>query len=340
MKVLVTGGGGFLGSAILDRLADVAEERRSFSRGAYPELEAKGITHHRGSLTDLDALRAASKGVDVIFHTAALPGAWGKYQTYFDANVLGSRHVLQAARENGVRAIVHTSTPSVVHADEGIQGADESMPLSTHFLAHYPKTKAIAEVEMLSASCADLKICALRPHLIWGPGDRHLIPRLAQRALSGRLKMIGPPAPMVDSCYIDDAAEAHYLAAVDLLDPGKSAGKAYFISQGEPWPIDELTQQLLASVGVDWQKRYVSRSIAYAAGVVCETWFRFFGIRREPPMTRFIASQLSTDHWYCIDAAKRDFGFAPARTIADALDELRKAVDTSAYVVQKPPGEG
>ena len=337
MKALVTGGGGFLGGAILDRLSDVAEERRSFSRGAYPDLAAKGITHYQASLTDLDALREASKGVDIIFHTAALPGAWGKYETYFDANVVGSRNVLQAAKDNGVRAIVHTSTPSVVHADEGIQGADESLPMATHFLAHYPKTKAIAEAEMLSASTPELKICALRPHLIWGPGDRHLIPRLAQRAQAGRLKMIGPPAPTVDSCYIDDAAEAHYLAALDLLGEGKSAGKAYFISQGEPWAIDELTQQILASVGVDWQKRYVSRSVAFTAGRLCELWFRTFGIQREPPMTRFIASQLSTDHWYCIDAAKADFGFVPSRTIGDALAALRASVDAGRYEVVAPP---
>ena len=337
MKVLVTGGGGFLGGAILDKLADIATERRSFSRGAYPELAKKGVTHFQGSLTDVAALQEAAAGVDVIFHTAALPGAWGKYETYFDANVVGSRNVLQAAVHQGVKAIVHTSTPSVVHADEGIQGADESMPLSKHFLAHYPETKAIAEAEMLAASSPNLKICALRPHLIWGPGDRHLIPRLVQRAQSGRLKMIGPPSPTVDSCYIDDAAEAHYLAALDLLGAGKSAGKAYFISQGEPWSIDDLTQQILASVGVDWSKRYVSRRLAFLAGRLCEFWFRTFRIEREPPMTRFIASQLSTDHWYCIDAAKADFGFEPSRTIADALAELRVSVDEGRYEVVSPP---
>lgn len=337
MRVLVTGGGGFLGGAILDQLEGVASERRSFSRGAYPSLVAKGITHFQGSLGDLDAVRRAVQGVDLIFHTAALPGAWGPYELYFEANVIGSRHILQAARESGVKAIVHTSTPSVVHADEGIRGADESIPLSTHFLAHYPKTKAIAEQEMLSASDDTTKICALRPHLIWGPGDRHLIPRLVQRADQGRLKMIGPPIPRVDSCYIDDAAVAHVLAAKDLLSIGRSAGKAYFISQGEPWALDELTHEILAAVGVDWQKRYVNQTVARLAGSLCELWYRMLRLESEPPMTRFIASQLSTDHWYNIQAAKRDFGFEPSRSMSEALRELRSAFERGEYHPAAPP---
>ena len=212
MKVLVTGGAGFLGSAILDQLEDVAAVRRSFSRGTYPHLAERGIEHVSGCLSDYASVSQAVAGVDVIFHTAALPGAWGTYQSYFEANVIGSRNILKAAKEHGVKAIVYTSTPSVVHADEGIRGANESMPIATHFLAHYPKTKAIAEQEMLSASTDALPICALRPHLIWGPGDRHLIPRLVARAQQNRLKMIGPPSPMVDSCYIDDAARISHFS--------------------------------------------------------------------------------------------------------------------------------
>ena len=242
MRALVTGGGGFLGGAILGQLYEYASVRRSFSRGNYPELTAKGVEHFQGSLTDYDALQKAVEGMDVVFHTAALPGAWGHYDTYFQANVVGSRNVVKAALAHGVKAIVYTSTPSVVHADEGIRGAEESMPLSTHFLAHYPSTKAIAEQEMLGANCESLRVCALRPHLIWGPGDRHLIPRLVSRAQQGRLRMIGPPSPVVDSCFIDDAARAHVLAAQDLLNQGQSSGRAYFISQGEPWRIDELTR--------------------------------------------------------------------------------------------------
>lgn len=323
MKVLVTGGGGFLGGAILQQLAGKATVRRSFSRGRYPELAAQGIDHFQGSLSDYDAVDKAVAGMDVVYHTAALPGAWGSFDSYFQANVIGSRHILRAAQAHGVKAIVYTSTPSVVHADEGIRGADESLPLSTHFLAHYPHTKAIAEQEMLAASSGALRICALRPHLIWGPGDRHLTPRLIARAEQGRLRMIGPPSPVVDSCYIDDAARAHILAAEDLVDVGRSAGRAYFISQGEPWPIDELTRSILDAVGVKWSPRYVSRRTALFVGQLCEWAYRILRIRREPPMTRFIASQLSTDHWYNISAAKRDFGFEPTGSIKERLAQLK-----------------
>jgi 2-alkyl-3-oxoalkanoate reductase len=324
LKVLVTGGGGFLGGAILRQLADKATVRRSFSRGDYPELADQGVVHLQGSLSDYAAVHAAVEGMDVVYHTAALPGAWGSFDTYFQANVVGSRNILKAARAHGVKAIVYTSTPSVVHADEGIRGADESIPLSTHFLAHYPHTKAIAEQEMLAANSNDLRICALRPHLIWGPGDRHLIPRLVDRARRGRLRMIGPPSPVVDSCYIDDAASAHILAAEDLLDTGRSSGRAYFISQGEPWAIDELTRSILDAVGVEWVPRYVSRRTARLAGALCEWVYRLLRIRREPPMTRFIASQLSTDHWYDISAAQRDFGFEPTGSIKERLAQLKR----------------
>ena len=323
MKVLVTGGGGFLGGAILAQLEGRADVRRSFSRGSYPELTAQGVEHHQGSLSDYEAVQSAVKGMDVVYHTAALPGAWGSFEAYFQANVVGSRNVVKAALAHGVKAIVHTSTPSVVHADEGIRGADETMPLSTHFLAHYPETKALAEQEMLAASADALRICALRPHLIWGPGDRHLIPRLAARAQKGRLRMIGPPSPVVDSCYIDDAARAHILAATDLLGAGRSAGRAYFISQGEPWPIDELTRSILDAVGIEWSPRYVSKGTARFIGQLCEWVYRALRIRREPPMTRFIASQLSTDHWYDISAAKRDFGFEPSASVKECLALLK-----------------
>lgn len=331
MRALVTGGGGFLGGAILRQLTDLASVRRSFSRGSYPELTAQGVDHYQGSLDDYEALEQAVAGMDVIFHTAALPGAWGHFDRYFQANVVGSRNVVKAAIAHGVKAIVYTSTPSVVHADEGIRGADESMPLSSHFLAHYPRTKALAEQEMLAANCETLRICALRPHLIWGPGDRHLIPRLVSRAQQGRLRMIGPPSPVVDSCFIDDAARAHILAAKDLLHEGRSCGRAYFISQGEPWGIDELTRGILDAVGIDWTPRYVSKGMARFVGQLCELVYGVLRIKSEPPMTRFIASQLSTDHWYDISAAKRDFGFEPSASIKSCLAQLK-----STHAAQEP----
>ena len=334
MKVLVTGGGGFLGSAILDECQDWATELRSFSRGEYPTLAERGVQHIQGDLTDLDALKRSFDGIDVVFHTAALPGAWGRYNRYFDANVVGSRNVLKAAQHCGVKAIVHTSTPSVVHANEGIAGAGEELPLAEHFLAHYPKTKAIAENEMLMASSETLPICALRPHLIWGPCDRHLIPRLVARARSGRLRLVGPNSPTVDSCIIFDAARAHVLAAKTLLKPAPAcAGKAYFISQNEPWPIDRLVCEILNAVGERWRPRYISPSLAYGLGRFFEISYRLLMIEKEPPMTRFIASQLSTDHWFDVSAAKRDFGFIPEFSIEAGLRMLSEAVASGHYSV-------
>ena len=323
MTVLVTGGGGFLGRAIVEALLAEGEIVRSYSRRRYPELEAMGVTCIQGDLSDQGALEAAADGCTTVFHVAALPGIWGAYETYYSTNTLGTRHVIEACRKLRVSKLVYTSTPSVVHGGDDIEGADESLPYPAHFEAPYPETKALAEREVLAANCAELSTVALRPHLIWGPGDNHLLPRIMERAKTGRLRFLGPPSPLVDSTYIVDGARAHILAAKALGPNSACAGKAYFISQGEPWPADRLINGLLAAVGMRPVARYLPPGFALILGAIFELVYRVFRITAEPPMTRFLAKQLSTAHWYDISAAERDFGFVPAFSISSALNELR-----------------
>lgn len=323
MRVLVTGGGGFLGSAIARRLAARGDEVHSFSRGRYPELEAVGIHCHQGDITDAASLRNAARDCDVICHVAAKPGIWGSYQSFFDTNVLGTRNVLAICRDLGIRRLVHTSSPSVVFDGKDMEGVDESVPYPDHFEAAYPKTKAIAEREVLAASDNNLATVALRPHLIWGPGDNHLIPRLLARAKAGALRRIGSGNPKVDSVFVDNAADAHVLA-VDRLHPGSPiAGKAYFITQDEPMPIWDLINAILATADLPPVQRSVPTGAAVAVGAVLEVVHRLLPMLGEPRMTRFLARELSTAHWFDISAAKRDLGYVPHISTEEGLARLK-----------------
>src|SRR4051794_17293862 len=245
MNVLVTGGGGFLGGAIVRRLAARGDAVRALSRGGYPGLRAMGVALVQGDLADPAAVARAAEGCAVVFHVAAKAGIWGPFAEYHRSNVAGTRNVIAACRACGVRRLVFTSSPSVVFDGRDMEGVDESVPYPRHYETAYPATKAEAERLVRAANGDDLATVALRPHLIWGPGDTNIVPRIIARAKSGRLRRIGRRVNLVDSTYIDDAAEAH-LRAADRLVPGAPiAGRAYFLSQGEPWPLWELVNRIL-----------------------------------------------------------------------------------------------
>ncbi len=323
MKALVTGGGGFLGGAIARHLAARGEEVRSLARGDYPELAALRIRQCKGDIADAEAVRAAVDGCDIVYHVAAKAGLWGPYAEYHRVNVVGTENVIAACRRYGVRRLVYTSSPSVIFNGQDMEGVDEATPYPAHYDAAYPETKALAEKLILAANGPELATVTLRPHLIWGPGDNHLMPRILAKARSGRLRRIGRGDNKVDATYIEDAADAH-LVAGDRLQPGSPiAGKAYFISQGEPWPVWDVVNGILAAAGLPSVTRSVPRSLAYAAGWACENGYRALGIASEPPLTRFLARELATAHWFNIDAARRDLGYAPQRTMAQGMEELR-----------------
>ena len=329
MRALVTGGGGFLGGAILRTLLARGDDVRCLARGTYPEVAALGAEMVRGDLADAECVGGAVEGCDVVFHVAALPGVWGPYERYYRTNTLGTQNIIDACLAHGVPKLIYTSTPSVVHAGGDLEGVDESAPYATAFETAYPKTKMLAEKAVLAAHGAALSTVALRPHLIWGPGDNHLVPRIIDRGRRGRLRHIGTPSPLIDSTYIDDAAAAHVTAA-DALGPNAACGgRAYFISQGEPWPVDALVNGILAAGGVAPVTKRVSPRLAWFVGAVLEGIYRLFRLDREPPMTRFVARQLSTAHWYDISAAERDFGWTPKIAIAEGLERLARALDGS-----------
>ena len=326
MRALVTGGGGFLGGALARKLRERGDDVRVFGRGSYPELMALGIDTVSGDLTDPEAVSAACDDRDTVFHVAAKVGLWGRPEEYEAVNVQGTRNVLRACLETGIPKLVFTSSPSVVFGSGDIEGVDESAAYPDRFDCDYSRTKAAAERMVLAADHDRLNTVALRPHLVWGPGDRHLLPRLAARARSHRLFRVGEDSKLVDTLYIDDAVDAHILAAVQLSPLSEISGNAYFLSAGDPRPLWEIVDRMLAAAGLGPVKRSVPKGVAFAAADACEAVWRALRLSSEPPLTRFLVTQLTTAHWFDIGAARRELGWKPRVGLDEGMARLAKWV--------------
>jgi len=323
MRILVTGGGGFLGFAIVQMLHARGDDVVVLCRGHHPQLDELNVTTVRGDIEDLSAVSNTANGCDAIIHCAAKTGMWGAYKLYHSVNVVGTDNVITACRSHNIQKLVFTSSPSVAYDLDGSEGGDESLPYPQTCQSHYSATKAAAERAVLAANDRQLSTCALRPHLIWGPRDTQLVPRIIERAEKGRLRFVGDGRNLVDSIYIDNAATAHLLA-LDRLEPGATcAGKVYFLSQDEPLQISDLINRIVAAAGLPACNKYISLRAAHKVGAVFEAVYSLFGIKSEPPMTRFLAQQLAAPHWFDISAAKRDLGYEPNISISEGIDCLR-----------------
>ncbi len=323
---LVTGGGGFLGFALLKALKERGFALRTINRGVYPELSKLGITVYQGDLADYQTALEAMRGVDVVFHVAAKPGVWGPYREYYEANVQATANIIQACQELGIPKLIYTSSPSVTFGGEDQVNVDESTPYPKEFLAAYPATKAQAEQLVLATNSQALATVALRPHLIWGPGDRHLIPRIVERGRAGRLRLIGDGSKLVDAVYIDNAVEAH-LCAWDRLAIGSPiAGKAYFIGNAEPWPMKDILNSILKAAELPPVTKSVSPKAALRIATAIEAIYTFFRIKKEPALTRFTVAQLSTAHWYNPQAAREELGYRPKVSMAEGFERLAQSM--------------
>ncbi len=322
--VVVTGGTGFLGRRIVERLRGEGRAVTVLARRPLSELEALGVRVIAGSIEDEGAVDQAVRGAGTVFHVAAKVGVWGDHEAFFRTNVLGTRTLLAACRRHGVRRFVHTSTPSVVYNGRDLAGADESLPLTSACPCAYPVTKAQAEREVLAANGVDgLLAVALRPHLIWGRGDPHLVPRLLARARAGRLRIVGSGLNRVDMVHVDNAVDAHLLAERALVDAtSPAAGRAYFITNGEPVVLWEWINRLLETLGERPVTRRLGLGLALPLGAACEGLWRVLRRGGEPPLTRFVASELARDHWFSIAAARRDLGYAPRVSMAEGTADL------------------
>ena len=331
MKVLVTGGGGFLGKHIVARLLARGDEVVSIARSDYPELRALGAQTVRGDLANMSAVEEAAEGVDAVIHTAARVGMWGPREDFVRVNITATQNLLAASKKFGVRDFVFTSSPSVTFGGGDAVNAGQDEPYPETFLAHYPETKAQAERHVLQAHGPQLRTTSLRPHLIWGPGDPHLIPRLVERARAGKLRIVGEGTNRVDITYVDNAAQAHLDALDALARPPEApnpGGRAYFISNDEPVELWPWINALLERLGIDPVTKKLSQKAAYRAGAAMEATWKTLRLGGEPPMTRFVASQLATSHWYDMAPARRDLGYAPHVTMAQGLERLIESMES------------
>jgi len=321
MRCLVTGAGGFVGLALARELRAAGHEVIGLSRQSYPELDSLGVVQRQADLADGAALGAAVQGVETVFHVASRVGLGGSYREFFQTNVIGTRHLLTACRDAGVRRFIYTSSPSVVAGSGDLRGINEEYPYPSHYEAHYPATKALAEREVIAADAPDgLRTIALRPHLIFGPGDRQLVPRLVARAQAGRLVQVGAGSNRSDFTYIEDCVAAHIAADVALRDTPAVGGQPYFISQGDPVPLWWWVNEVLRYNGLPPVTRRVSHRVARIIGAALEGVWGVLPLAGEPPLTRFLASEMATDHYFCIDRARTQLGYRPRWTVAQALE--------------------
>jgi nucleoside-diphosphate-sugar epimerase len=333
--VFITGASGFIGGKIAERLLADGRRVRVLSRRPLPGLEARGAEVIPGDLDDLHALRRGCASAETVFHVAGRVGVWGPRSEFFRVNVGGTQNVIAACREAGVLRLVYTSSPSVVYNGGDLRNVNESAPLCLHAPCAYPTSKAAAEIEVLSANGKNLATIALRPHLVWGPGDKNVVPRVLALARSGRLKIIGAGENKVDVTHITNVVDAHLLAEGSLMGvsaspvastgsrpPQNPGGHAYFITNGEPVLLWPWINNLLMELNEPPVTKHVSLSTAYFAGGVLEAAWRTLRLKGEPPMTRFVAKEMATDHWFDITAARRDLAYHPLMTVADGVKDL------------------
>jgi nucleoside-diphosphate-sugar epimerase len=328
--VFITGASGFIGGKIAERLLAEGRHIRVLSRRPLPHLEKLGAEVLLGDLDNTMALRRGCEGVATVFHIAGRVGVWGPTTDFFRVNVEGTRNVVAACRATSVPRLVYTSSPSVVYNGGNLSGINESAPLCTEAPCAYPTSKAAAERLVSAAHSRELATVSLRPHLVWGPGDKNVVPRVLTLARKGRLKIIGSGLNKVDVTHISNVVDAHLLAeqALGTSNPigysstGGAGGKAYFITNGEPVVLWVWINQLLRGLNIPEIKKHVPLGAAYAAGVALEALWRVLPLKGEPPMTRFVAKEMATDHWFDISAARRDLGYAPHVTMAAGTVEL------------------
>ncbi|MBC61133.1 MAG: 3-beta hydroxysteroid dehydrogenase [Zetaproteobacteria bacterium] len=324
--ILVTGGGGFLGKEICKQLVERGYQVSSFSRKTYFELEKMGIKSFQGNLCNYESILPALSKCDSIIHTASLAGIWGDKQQYYQTNIIGTRNLLIAARESSIKRFIYTSSPSVVFEDKDIKGSDESISYSKKFTCTYPYTKKEAEKEVLQSSDINSYVSvALRPHLIWGPGDPHFLPRLLSQSKAKKIRRVGNGKNLVDIIHVKNAAYAHVLALENILENKNMHGKAYFLGQERPVNLWDFLNQLLSCYNEKQITKKIPFPFAYTMGYLLEKIYKIFNwVNKEPPMTKFLALQMSKSHYFSHENAKKDFSYKPIISIEEGLEELKK----------------
>ena len=323
MRILITGASSLMGVGLVELLVRRGDRVRTFQRSPASNREwAREAEHLVGDVQDGDAVRRGMRGCDAVVHLAAKVGVVGRRRDYLAVNVGGTENVLAAATANNVARVVHVSSPSVAHSGSAIIGRGADPPLTAHPGAWYAETKAISELRALMTNSSDTGVVVVRPHLVWGPGDTQLVGRVVDRAASGRLVLVGGGRALIDTTYVDNAVSA-LAAAVDAVEPGaRCAGSSYVISNGEPRPIRELVAGICVAAGVESHARSVPLAVSRPIGSLVERIWRATRRTDDPPITRFLADQLGTAHWFDPRPAREDLSWRPQITIDEGLARL------------------
>ncbi len=317
MRVLVTGASGLLGGGVALALAGRGDEVVVMQR----RPAGLGLPERLGDVADADAVRVAVDGVDAVVHLAARVSVTGAWDRFVRSNVTGTANVLDAARAAGVSRVVYVSSPSVAHSGASLVGAGAGPADPDRAHGPYARSKAVAE--RLALAAPGPAVVAIRPHLVWGPGDTQLVGRIVERARSGRLAVVGSGAALVDTTYVDNAVAA-LVAALDRAPA--LAGQAFVVSNGEPRPIGELVARICAAAGLPAPMRHVPYPVARAAGAVLEAAWALLRREDDPPMTRFLAEQLATAHWFDLRATRAALEWEPTVTLDEGFERLAAAL--------------
>ncbi len=327
MNALVTGGGGFIGSALVNELVKNGFRVTSFSRNDYPALRQTGVDVKRGDISDMNSVLKACEGMDIVFHVAAKAGVSGCYSDYYKTNVTGTFNIIHACKMNNIKYLIYTSSASVVFDGNNIEGADESLPYPLKPVSYYTATKAMAEQMILQADSFNLRTLSLRPHLVYGPGDNHLFPRIISRAKNGRLHRIGNGKNLIDVSYISNTVTAHINAAHALINNPEVSGKAYFITNGEPVLLWDFLDKMLQISGVEPVTKKVPVWTAIMGSVMAETLHRIFTKEGEPVLTRFLVYELIRSHWFDISRARRLLNYNPEISNIEGLKKMAEHIN-------------
>jgi len=316
VKVLVTGGSSLVGREVASRLRNRGDEVTLLQRGVGPA----GFDHHPADITDAGAVTAAMTGMDAVVHAAARVGIVGRWSEFEAVNVDGTANVIAAAQAERIGRVVYVSSPSVAHAGRSLVGvgAEPADPDSAR--GHYARSKAMAEQLALDANAPCFAVVAVRPHLIWGPGDKQLVGRIVERARAGRMATIGSGLALIDTTYVTNAADA-IIAALDRAP--EAGGRAFVVSNGEPRTVTEMVERIVVAAGMEPPRLRVPYPVAWAGGLAVEkAWAR---ARREddPPMTKFLAEQLATAHWFDQRETRTMLDWRPAVSIDEGFERLR-----------------
>lgn len=318
MKVLVTGSTSLLGRTTALALISRGDEVTVLQR--HPSgLDCREVL---GDIGEASVVRAAAIGQDAVLHLAAKVDVTGPYAEYARVNVSGTCNVLAACKGSETPRLVHVSTPSVAHHGRALVAAGAGPADPARARGPYARSKAVAELEALAADRADLAVLVIRPHLVWGPGDTQLVERVVARARAGRLPVIGSGAGLIDTTYLDNGADA-LVAALDACGPAH--GEALVVSNGEPRPVREVIDGICAAAGVTLPRVHVPFPVAWAAGAACEGVWRASGRRDTPPLTRFLAEQLATAHWFDQRRTRELLRWSPAVSLDEGFARLAAA---------------